>query len=206
MYVVRCNRSRERNLLFEINGYCIWINNLAYSLVSNRSFQYIQVHLQYGLTIEYVLFANLQRRSYAWVKEFYWRRQYLFFRFQGDCLICSKLEIHIVLLHLVEEEASESLFHLATSRNSPIVIQEDCAGRTVRIEIKSYISIRATIVLNHEVEFLVGVLHCVEVKIEPFLTSSNGYACPIEINRFCTSVINDFSSLVHIGRNSDLLV
>ena len=199
MYVVRGNRSRERNLLFEINRVSIWILDLAYGLVSKRCFQCFQIHLQHSLTVERVLLADLQYWSYGWIEDLYWGRQYLFFSFQGDCLIGGELEIHVVLLHLIEEETAESLFHLATCSNCPIVIQKDCAGRAVTIEIESHVSINASIVLNHEVELLVGVLNCFEVKVEPCLTCSYGLASPIEVNCFCTSVVDNFFSLVHVS-------
>ena len=206
LYIVRSYRGRECNLLFEINSHTICIYNMAYSLVSLRSFQCCQIHLQYGHIVEQILFAHLQYWSSTWIEELYWRRQYLFLGFQGDCLIGSELEIDVVFLHLVKEETTESLFHLRTCSNCPIVIQEDCTGWTVAIKVESHISIHATVVLNYEVKFLVGVLYCVEVKVEPCLTCSYGFACPIEVNCFCTSIVDNFGGLIHISRNSNLSI
>ena len=206
LYIVRSYRGRECNLLFEINSHTICIYNMAYSLVSLRRFQCCQIHLQYGLTVEHILFAHLQYWSNTWIEELYWRRQYLFFCFQGNSLIGSQLEIYIISCHLIKEEASESFFHLTTCCDSPIIIQQDCAGRAVCIEVKIHIRLNRTIVLNYEVEFLVGVLHCVEIKVEPFLTSSYSHASPIEVLCFCTSVVDNFGSLIHISRNSNLSI
>ena len=206
LYIVRSYRGRECNLLFEINSHTICIYNMAYSLVSLRRFQCCQIHLQYGLTIEHILFAHLQYWSSTWIEELYWRRQYLFFCFQGNSLIGSQLEIYIISCHLIKEEASESFFHLTTCCDSPIIIQQDCAGRAVCIEVKIHIRLNSTIVLNYEVEFLVAVFHCIEVQIEPCLASLYCFASPIEVLCFCTSVVDNFGSLIHISRNSNLSI
>ena len=106
---------------------------------------------------------------------------------------------------MVEEETSESLFHLATCCNSPIIIQQDCAGRTVCIEVKIHGSLNSTVVLYHEVELLVAILHIVEVQIEPGLASLYSLASPIEVNGFGTSIVHNLRSLIHIRCNNDLL-
>ena len=206
LYIVRSYRSRECNLLFEINSHAICIYNMAYSLVSLRRFQCCQIHLQYGLIVEHILFAHLQYWSSTWIEELYWRRQHLFFCFQGNSLIGSQLEIYIISCHLIKEEASESFFHLTTCCDSPIIIQQDCAGRAVRIEVKIHIRLNSTIVLNYKVELLVAVFHCIEVQIEPCLASLYCFASPVEVNRFGTSIIHNLSCLIHISCNSDLLV
>ena len=60
--------------MFEIYWMIIRIQNLAHGLISNRSFQRSQIHLQHSLTIERILLADLQHWSYGWVEELYWRR------------------------------------------------------------------------------------------------------------------------------------
>ena len=179
---------------------------MAYSLVSFRRFQHSQIHLQYSLTIKHILLAHLQYRSRSWIEEFYRRRQNLFFCFQGNSLISSQLEIHIISCHLIEKEASESIFHLTTCHDSPIVIQQDGTSRTVSIEFESHVSRISALILNHEVEFLVAVLHSIEVKIEPFLSCSYRFTIPVEVNRLGTSIINNLSCFIYICGNSDLLV
>ena len=205
LHVVRGYRSSERNLLLEIHILAIWIHDTAYCLVALRRFQHIQIDLQNGLTIERVLLANLQYRSSTWVEELYRRRQHLFLGFQGDRLISGQLQIHIVTCHLIQEEAAESLSHLITRQDSPVIVQQNSTSRTVCIQVECHISIVSAIVLNHEVEFLVAVLHCIQVQIEPCFACVHRFATPVEVNGFGTSIIYDLWSLIHIRCNSDLL-
>ena len=135
-YVVRSNWSSVCNLLLEVHIHAIRVHHMANSLVALRRLERSQVHLQYSLAMERVLLANLQLRSSAWIKELYWWRQYLFLCLQGDRLISGQLQIHIVTCHLIQEEAAESLSHLITRQDSPVVVQEDGTSRTVCIQVE----------------------------------------------------------------------
>ena len=63
-----------------------------------------------------------------------------------------------------------------------------------------------TIVFHNEIEFLVASFNLGEVKVEPFVTSLNRFASPIEVNRLGTSIVNNFFLLIDFGSNSNLLV
>ena len=95
---------------------------------------------------------------------------------------------------------------LATSRDGPIVVEYDSRSRAVEIEVESHVSSCRTIILYHEVEFLVASFYLSEVEVEPLIASSYSLAGPIESNSISTSVVDDFLLLVHLGSNSDLLV
>ena len=163
-------------------------------VLAQRLIYYARAREESNILVEY------QLRRIKEVIILTWSRcnNHLFLHAQCQSAVSSQLEEYIVFFENIQEYATKLIFLLVTSSNHPIFLDYGTC-RAVKTKVKCYVCRSRTIVLNNKLKFLVCVLDVAEVHAIPLLTSRNRLTCPVEVNRFRTSIIYNFLSLIHFS-------
>ena len=196
----------KRHLSFEVSRRAIAIDNSKLSNIVARSDQVIPLYFidVFLSCSEIILLLQLQLSSTCAVKTCYDRRNHLLYS-KVQCLVSSQFKIYIILFEHIQEHTSEFLFLLCTSSESPCLVCYRSTSWTVEVQIKRYVCLARTSVLNHKVKFLV-VSYFSKIQTEPFFACSHIHSSPIKINSFGASIIHNILCLIHFCSQRDFLI
>ena len=181
------HRASECYLNCQISGSVCIVGHMELSIEITLSYQLCAayfVHMFASSQVHFLVKYQLWCASAIKVSKLIWIYYYhLFLYAQGEWLVGRQFHKHIILVHDIQEHASELILLLCTSSNHPVFL-DDSAGRTVKTHVKCHVCCANTIVSNHKLELFVLRLHLCKVKAIPLFASRHRNTCPIEVLRF----------------------